>query len=176
PTFRLSKAPMPLLLLLFLQLCGRCNGASKCLACDNYFELNLRNLDTTSKSEILKRYCGIEARITDSNQADCGGADYDGCVKIVTRSYRYHIDREGVGMRAPETLISTVVTRDCAEIPKAMGVGCHMLYGAGSTTEMCYCKGDYCNAAGRLQLQHGLLMGHLLLLLLSVVALRVTGL
>ena len=71
---------------------------------------------------------------------DCGDSRYNGCFKMVTKSYRL---TSNVGR---EQLSVTIVTRNCVEIPPSIPLGCYKTFGgAGMERETCYCKGNYCN-------------------------------
>lgn len=73
---------------------------------------------------------------------DCGDSLYNGCFKMVTKSYRL------ISNVGREQLSATIVTRNCAEIPKSISLGCYKTFGgAGMERETCYCKGNYCNSA-----------------------------
>ncbi|EUB62159.1 hypothetical protein ECG_04149 [Echinococcus granulosus] len=71
---------------------------------------------------------------------DCGDSLYNGCFKMITKSYRL---TSNVGR---EQLSVTIVTRNCVEIPRSIPLGCYKTFGgAGMERETCYCKGNYCN-------------------------------
>ncbi|PAA75969.1 hypothetical protein BOX15_Mlig024112g4, partial [Macrostomum lignano] len=150
-----SKAKMPLpsaslaIPLFIALLVAQCPlpslAVADCVICDNYFELNSRNSKDASLAE---RFCNASLSLTGNRHTKCRNRDLNGCVKMTTKAWRYHIDKQGGGMREAATLIATVVTRDCAEIPPGMGTGCHTMYGAGTTKEICYCVGPGCNSAG----------------------------
>ncbi|KAM7537919.1 hypothetical protein Aperf_G00000066115 [Anoplocephala perfoliata] len=73
---------------------------------------------------------------------NCGDSLYDGCFKMITKSYRL---TPNLGR---ERLIVTVVTRNCAELPKGMSLGCYRSFGGAAIERViCYCKGNYCNSA-----------------------------
>lgn len=78
---------------------------------------------------------------------DCETANFNGCYKLVTKYYHY---MSHLGHRE---LTFVVVTRNCAEIPPTVSPGCYTTTGgAGLEREMCFCKGNYCNAARRLHI------------------------
>lgn len=90
---------------------------------------------------------------------DCGDSLYNGCFKMVTKSYRMTAN---IGR---ELLSVTIVTRGCVEIPNTIPVGCYKTFGgAGMERETCYCKGHYCNSGIRMT------VSYLLLFILSVFA------
>lgn len=92
---------------------------------------------------------------------DCGDSLYNGCFKMVTKTYRM---TSNIGR---EQLSVTIVTRDCVEIPKSIPLGCYKTFGgAGMERETCYCKGNYCNSA--LPIHEWLLLKLLLYILIKL--------
>ena len=92
---------------------------------------------------------------------DCGDSLYNGCFKMVTKSYRL---TSNIGR---EQLSVTIVTRNCVEIPRSIPLGCYKTFGgAGMERETCYCKGNYCNSDDALG--GSLLVGVTLLLAVSI--------
>ncbi|KAF5404656.1 hypothetical protein PHET_01725 [Paragonimus heterotremus] len=100
-------------------------------------------------------------RLIDSQDyGECPNANYDGCVKLVTKSYRV---KAQIGV---PVLSAVVVSRTCAIIPEAMGVGCFdSVGGAGMRRTICYCRGNFCNSARK----HRLSRSDLLLIMFVIV-------
>lgn len=72
----------------------------------------------------------------------CNNGSYNGCFKMVTKSYRF------ISNKSRNQLIATIVTRNCVDIPRSFPLGCYKTWGgAGMERETCYCKGNYCNLA-----------------------------
>ncbi|KAM7537676.1 hypothetical protein Aperf_G00000066070 [Anoplocephala perfoliata] len=101
------------------------------------------NLD--SQQEVLCREFVNRTALAETQSLshdDCGDSLYDGCFKMITKSYRL---TSNVGR---EQLSVTIVTRNCVELPKGMSLGCYRSFGgAGMERVICYCKGNYCNSA-----------------------------
>nr|CDS27186.1 conserved hypothetical protein [Hymenolepis microstoma] len=89
--------------------------------------------------EVVNRTALAETQVPlDDN---CGDSLYDGCFKMITRSFRL------VPNIGQERLSVTIVSRNCAEIPKDLPLGCYKTFGGlGMERELCYCKGTYCNS------------------------------
>ncbi|GAA54817.1 hypothetical protein CLF_105500 [Clonorchis sinensis] len=86
----------------------------------------------------------IRALIGSHDYGECPNKSYDGCAKIVTKSYRV---KAQIGY---PVLSAVVVTRTCAVVPSGMGVGCfRSAGGAGMRRTICYCRGDFCNFSER---------------------------
>lgn len=84
----------------------------------------------------------MQALIDSNEYGVCPNVNYNGCAKIVTKSYRV---RPQVGK---SMLSAVVVSRVCAVIPVAMGVGCFQTAGgAGVRRTVCYCEGNFCNTS-----------------------------
>ncbi|TPP61786.1 Palmitoyltransferase [Fasciola gigantica] len=82
----------------------------------------------------------MRALITSNSYGTCSGFAYDGCAKIVTKSYRV---KSQLGRLV---LSAVVVSRTCAHVPEGMGVGCFdSVGGAEMRRRLCYCRGDFCN-------------------------------
>ncbi|CAH8656163.1 unnamed protein product [Schistosoma rodhaini] len=82
----------------------------------------------------------IKLLIDSENYGKCENINYDGCVKIVTKSWRV---RSQLGV---PSLSAVVVSRTCAAIPEGYGVGCfNSVGGAGMRRTICYCRGNFCN-------------------------------
>ncbi|CAH8648017.1 unnamed protein product [Dicrocoelium dendriticum] len=84
----------------------------------------------------------MTALIDSKDYGVCPNVNYNGCAKIVTKSFRV---RPQVGKAM---LAAVVVSRVCAVIPEAMGVGCFQTAGgAGMRRTVCYCEGNFCNTS-----------------------------
>ncbi|VDN13505.1 unnamed protein product [Dibothriocephalus latus] len=145
-----------------------------CYRCDNYANLMIgKNINAQKDVVMINQFGGnvigaggvgsefgtqamgelCAERVNRSALADFQSGDdfceenrYNGCFKMVTKSYRV---AAGLGR---EQLVVTVVTRNCAEIPETISLGCQKIYGgAGMVRELCYCKGDYCNGMAKLE-------------------------
>lgn len=82
----------------------------------------------------------IKLLIDSANYGKCENINYNGCAKIVTKSWRV---RPQLGV---PTLTAVVVSRTCAAIPEGYGVGCfNSVGGAGMRRTICYCRGNFCN-------------------------------
>ncbi|KAM7538051.1 hypothetical protein Aperf_G00000065685 [Anoplocephala perfoliata] len=76
----------------------------------------------------------------------CSNGSFNGCFKMVTKSYRL-ISNEG-----RVQLSATIVSRNCVEIPRIVPLGCYKTNGGASMErETCYCKGNYCNAVVKIR-------------------------
>lgn len=81
------------------------------------------------------------AEIQSPSDDVCSNGSFNGCFKMVTKSYRL-ISNEG-----RKQLSATIVTRNCAEIPRIVPLGCYKTVGGASMErETCYCEGNYCNS------------------------------
>ncbi|VDL60234.1 unnamed protein product [Hymenolepis diminuta] len=150
------------------------NPPAICYKCSNYFHM-MDGREVNSNIDVEKGesggieisgYLGVAIDVEDPRQElcqevvnrtalaeiqvplddDCGDSLYDGCFKMVTKSFRMvpNIGREALSV--------TVVTRNCAELPKNLPLGCYKTFGgAGMEREICYCKGNYCNSAISMQ-------------------------
>ncbi|CAL8085237.1 unnamed protein product [Calicophoron daubneyi] len=84
----------------------------------------------------------MRALIHSQKYGTCPNIHYDGCVKLVTKNYRV---KPQLGR---PVITAIVVSRECAMIPKGMGIGCfNSIGGAGLYHTMCYCRGDFCNSS-----------------------------
>ncbi|CAH8553057.1 unnamed protein product [Schistosoma turkestanicum] len=82
----------------------------------------------------------IKLLIDSENYGKCENVNYNGCAKIVTKSWRV---RPQLGV---PLLAAVVVSRTCAAIPEGYGVGCFKsVGGAGMRRTVCYCRGNFCN-------------------------------
>ncbi|CAH8618841.1 unnamed protein product [Schistosoma margrebowiei] len=82
----------------------------------------------------------IKLLIDSENYGKCENINYNGCAKIVTKSWRV---RPQLGV---PSLTAVVVSRTCAAIPEGYGVGCfNSVGGAGMRRTICYCRGNFCN-------------------------------
>ncbi|KAH8856211.1 Palmitoyltransferase-like protein [Schistosoma japonicum] len=82
----------------------------------------------------------ITLLIDSDNYGKCENINYNGCAKIVTKSWRV---RSQLGV---PVLTAVVVSRTCATIPEGYGVGCfNSVGGAGMRRTICYCRGNFCN-------------------------------
>ncbi|VDM03714.1 unnamed protein product [Schistocephalus solidus] len=144
-----------------------------CYRCDNYLNLMVgKNINAQKDVEMTGQFGGsvvgaggIASELSKPEDVDlcaeyvnrsalvslqsdgdfCEEHRFNGCFKMITKSYRV---TAGLGR---EQLVVTVVTRNCAEIPETISLGCQKIYGgAGMVRELCYCKGDYCNGMGNL--------------------------
>ncbi|KAL7055417.1 hypothetical protein AAHC03_022648 [Spirometra sp. Aus1] len=99
------------------------------------------------EADLCAEYVNRSALVSFRSDGDfCEEQRFNGCFKMITKSYRV---TAGLGR---EQLVVTVVTRNCAEIPETISLGCQKIYGgAGMVRELCYCKGDYCNGKANLQ-------------------------
>ncbi|CAH8576610.1 unnamed protein product [Heterobilharzia americana] len=80
----------------------------------------------------------IQLLIDSDNYGECENINYDGCAKIVTKSWRV---KPQLGV---PTLAAVVVSRTCAAIPEGYGVGCFSsVGGAGMRRTVCYCRGNF---------------------------------
>ncbi|KAA0197100.1 Palmitoyltransferase [Fasciolopsis buskii] len=94
-------------------------------------------------SETVNR-TAMRRLITSKSYGKCSGVRYDGCAKLVTKSYRV---KSQLGRLV---LSAVVVSRMCAHIPEGMGVGCFdSVGGAEMRRRLCYCRGNFCNRAYR---------------------------
>ncbi|VDN98547.1 unnamed protein product [Rodentolepis nana] len=145
------------------------NPPAICYKCSNYFHI-MDGREVYSNIDVLKGesggtensgYRGVARDVEDPRQElcqevvnrtalaetqvplddDCGDSLYDGCFKMVTRSFRL------VPNVGRERLSVTIVSRNCAEIPKNLALGCYKTFGGlGMERELCYCEGTYCNS------------------------------
>ncbi|VDO14474.1 unnamed protein product [Rodentolepis nana] len=107
--------------------------------------------------EVVNRTALAETQVLSND--DCGDSLYNGCFKMITKTYRM---TSNIGH---ELLSVTIVTRNCVEIPKGFPLGCYKTFGGGGMErETCYCKGNYCNSALPL---HSSLLLHLFLFTLA---------
>ncbi|VDP75736.1 unnamed protein product [Echinostoma caproni] len=86
----------------------------------------------------------MRALITSKSYGLCSGVAFDGCAKIVTKSYR-------IKPQAGTLILSAVVvSRTCAHIPEGLGIGCFDTVGGAEIRQrICYCRGPFCNGTAK---------------------------